>query len=118
MSNPKPSHQAAWLLASKENKDDVVRFRVSASQKAIWEEALGHMGVRDFSSFYRGAIEAAIVMSERADDPTWQKFLKDIQAASKKRFGSPTALHGAKDYEYAGRGVKSVLASEVFKSKK
>lgn len=107
-----------WLLPPKQNKDDVVRFRVSGQQKKSWEAALAALGVADHSSFYRGAIEAAIVMSERANDPVWQKFLQDIQASAKKRFGMATVLHGAKDYEYAGRGARSVPASAVFKRRK
>jgi hypothetical protein len=110
--------RAARLLPAKENKDEVVRFRVSVVQKKSWAAALVGQGVEDHSSFYRGAIEAAIVMTERAADPAWQKFLHDIQAAAKKRFGARGVMQSAVGYEFAGRGIGSALAAEVFKSKK
>ena len=96
------------FVSHKETKDDVIHFRVAASQKEAWLGALKTLGVSDQSAFFRGAIEAAIAMSFRAKDPKWKEFILAIQGEAKSILGAGLASGGAGAYEGAGKGVKTV----------
>jgi hypothetical protein len=104
------------FVAKRELKSEVIHFRVAASQKAAWNQALEELGVGDQSAFFRGAIEAAIALSFRSTDPAWKGFVAAIQAEAKKRLGSGLAQEGALGYENAGRETKTISLDALKKS--
>jgi hypothetical protein len=109
------------FVSAKETKDDVIHFRVAASQKNAWLGALKALEVTDQSAFFRGAIEAAIAMSFRAKDPKWKEFILAVQNEAKLRLGAGLGSGGAVAYERAGKGVKTVkleALEELFRSGK
>jgi hypothetical protein len=104
------------FVAKKELKSEVIHFRVVASQKAAWNQALEELGVEDQSAFFRGAIEAAIALSFRSADPAWEGFIAAIQSEAKKRLGAGLAQEGALGYESAGREAKTVSLEALKKN--
>jgi len=73
-------------------KDYTLRFRVDEKRRAYWVEAMKELGVSDFSSYSRAAIDRAIHQDLRSKDPKWQDFIKAIQAKAKEILG-----HGISD---------------------
>ena len=68
-------------------KDDILRFRVHPKQKQYWLKALAKLGVEDFSTYARAAVERAIAQDLRAAEPQWQEFIKAIQPKAKEILG-------------------------------
>lgn len=69
------------------SKGEVVRFRIDLMRKKAWVEAMKKLGVKDFSSYARQAIDGAIDRDFRAKDPKWQAFIKAVAPVSKKFLG-------------------------------
>src|SRR5665213_4008392 len=92
-----------------EQKTVPVNFRVKPSQEKHWKEMAQKLGVRDLSTFIRGAVDSAIFNSLRARDPQWQKFIEAIQPAAQKILGHGFYDGGAQDIEAGGRDPKGCL---------
>ena len=90
----------------------MIRFKAKSSQAKYWEESLKALGVKDFSSFARGAVQAAIEMGQKAHDPKWQDFLEAIQPMAKKKLGYGIFHGGAKVTEGYGKKRKGISAEE------
>ena len=71
----------------REKKDDTLRFRASIRQKEYWVNALKELGVDDFSSYARFAIDRAVSQDLLSKDPKWQEFIREIQPIAKKLLG-------------------------------
>ena len=69
------------------NKAELLRFRVDPRQKQYWLKALAQLGVEDFSSYARAAVDRAISQDLRSLDPKWQDFVKAIQPQAKSILG-------------------------------
>ena len=69
------------------NKGEVVRFRIDLMRKKAWAEAMEELGVKDFSSYARQAIDGAIERDFRSKNPKWQEFLKAVKDISIKILG-------------------------------
>jgi hypothetical protein len=69
------------------SRDITLRFRVHASQKQYWFKALAKLGVEDFSTYARAAVERAITQDLRSLEPQWQEFVKAIQPIAKEKLG-------------------------------
>ncbi len=63
----------------KPNKDNVVVFRVDTLRKKGWAEAMAELGIEDFSSYVRKAVDRSIALDRRSLDPKWQEFLSKVQ---------------------------------------
>src|SRR5665213_98968 len=101
-----------------EQKTVPVNFRVKPSQEKHWKEMAQKLGVRDLSTFIRGAVDSAIFNSLRARDPQWQKFIEAIQPAAQKILGHGFYDGGAQDIEAGGRDPKGTAAKQfLFKVK-
>lgn len=61
------------------NKAETLRFRVDPRQKEYWQKAMAELGIPDFSTYARAAIDRAIQQDLRSSDPKWQEFIKAIQ---------------------------------------
>ena len=61
--------------AQEESKDLVKKFRVTKIQNQYIQESMEKLGVKDFSTFVRGALFNGIEMGFRANDPQWQNFI-------------------------------------------
>lgn len=68
-------------------KGETVRFRIDMMRKKHWVEAMKELGVKDFSSYARQAVDAAFQRDFRAKDPKWQKFLKAVAPISREILG-------------------------------
>ncbi len=69
------------------NKSEMIRFRVDLMRKKAWVEGMEALGIKDFSSYARQAIDGAIDRDFRAKDPKWQEFLKAVKDISIKILG-------------------------------
>lgn len=78
------------------NKAETLRFRVDPRQKQYWLKALAQLGVEDFSSYARSAVDRAISQDLRSMDPKWQDFVKAIQPKAKEILGTEVS-DSAKD---------------------
>ncbi len=95
-----------------EQKTVPINFRITPGQEKHWKEMAKKLGVKDLSSFIRGAVDSAIFNSLRAQDPQWQKFIEAIQPAAQKILGHGFYDGGAEDIEAGGRDRKGVPAKE------
>ena len=98
-----------------------INLRVKPSQEKHWKEMAKKLGVKDLSTFIRGAVESAIFTSLRAQDPQWQKFIEAIQPTAKKILGHGFYDGGSEDFEAGGTDRKGTPAKEFLaelKSKK
>ncbi len=100
------------VIRGEEEKSITLRFRATPSQAKYWEESLKALGVKDFSSFARGAVQAAIEMGQKAHDPKWQDFLEAIQPIAKKKLGYGIFHGGATVTEGYGKERKGITADE------
>jgi uncharacterized protein (DUF1778 family) len=91
------------VIQGEEQKAITLSFRVKPSQEQRWKEAAQNLGVHDFSSFIRGAVESAIFSAQRAQDPQWQKFVEAIQPTAQKVLGHGFYDGGAGDFESGGQ---------------
>jgi len=73
------------------------------------------LGVKDFSSFARGAIQEAIEMGFRASDPKWKAFIEAIQPTAKEILGYGIFHEGAAATEGYGKERRGVSVSEFAK---
>src|ERR1700722_8595210 len=101
-----------------EQKTVPINFRIKPSQEKHWKEMAKKLGVKDLSSFIRGAVDSAIFNSLRAQDPQWQKFIEAIQPAAKKILGHGFYDGGAEDIEAGGRDRKGTPAKEFLSNLK
>jgi hypothetical protein len=92
----------------------VVTFRAKPSEIQYWNEKAKKLGVKDFSAFIRGSLNSAIYVSQRAQDPAWQKFVEAVQPIAKKFLGFGFYDGGAKDFESSGTEYKTTSAKEYF----
>lgn len=99
-------------IREEEEKSVTLKFRATPSQAKYWEESLRGLGVKDFSSFARGAIQAAIEMGQKANDPKWQEFLEAIQPIAKKKLGYGIFHGGAAVTEGYGKERKGISAED------
>jgi|SRR5665213_64919 len=90
----------------------VVSLRVKPSQAKYWKEMGEKLGIKDFSSFVRGAVDSAIHSSLRNEDPKWQEFMEAIQPTAKRILGHGFFDAGAKVYENSGTEASGVPAKE------
>ena len=97
-------------------KHIVIKLRVSPSQLKLWSESLKKLGVIDFSSFARGAIQGAIETSFRAKDPIWKVFVQKIQPVALKVLGYGVFDGDAKDVEGYGTERSGTSADDFIKS--
>jgi hypothetical protein len=86
----------------------VFTFRVKPSQVKYWKEKQRELGIKDFSAFIRGAVNSALFVSLRANDPHWQEFVEAAQPLSKKHLGHGFYDGGAKDIESSGTYYKTI----------
>ena len=77
-------------------------FRIKPSQEKHWKEMAKQLGIKDLSTFIRGAVESAIFTSLRAQDPQWQKFIEAVQPMAQKILGNGFYDGGAEDFEAGG----------------
>lgn len=105
-------------IRGEEQKASTISFRVKPSQEKRWKEAAQKLGIKDFSSFIRGAIESAIFSSLRAQDPHWQKFVDAIQPTAQKVLGHGFYDGGAEDFEGGGQERKGTPAREFLEELK
>ena len=73
-------------------KSHTLRFRVDPKRKDHWDQAMKELGVPDFSSYCRAAIDRAIHQDLRSRDPKWRAFIKAIQPKAREILG-----HGISD---------------------
>lgn len=100
------------VIREEEEKTVTFRFRATPSQAKYWEDSLKDLGVKDFSSFARGAIQAAVEMGFKAKDPKWQDFIEAIQPVAKKKLGYGLFHGGARITEGYGAERKGITADE------
>lgn len=99
-------------FATEEQKTVPVNLKITPSQDRHWKEASEQLGVKDLSTFIRGAVESAIFNSKRAQDPEWQKFIEAIQPIAQKILGHGFYDGGAQDFEAGGTDRKGTPAKE------
>lgn len=80
----------------------VVSLQVKASQAKYWKQMAEKLGIDDFSSFVRGAVDSAIHSSSRNEDSKWQEFIEAIQPTAKKILGYGFFDVGADLFEASG----------------
>ena len=86
------------VIHGEEQKAVTISFRVKPTQEKLWKDSAKELGIKDFSSFIRGAIESALFASRRAQDPHWQKFIEAIQPTAQKVLGHGFYDGGAGDF--------------------
>jgi uncharacterized protein (DUF1778 family) len=106
------------VIRGEEQKAVTISFRVKPSQEKHWKEAAQKLGIKDFSSFIRGAVESAMFSAQRAQDPQWQKFVEAIQPTAQRVLGHGFYDGGAGDIEGGGQERKGIPAKEFLKSLK
>jgi len=99
-------------IQTEEQKAVLVNLRITPSQEKHWREMAKKLGVKDLSTFIRGAVESAIFNSVRAQDPHWQKFIEAIQPMAQKILGQGFYDGGAEDFEAGGQSRKGTPAKE------
>ncbi len=100
------------VIQGEEPKAVTISFRVKPSQEKRWKDAAKDIGIHDFSSFIRGAIESALFASQRARDPQWQRFVEAIQPTAQKVLGHGFYDGGMEDFEDGGKERKGTPAKE------
>lgn len=95
-----------------EQKTVPVNFRIKPSQEKHWKDMAQELGVKDLSTFIRGAVDSAIFNSLRARDPRWQKFIEAIQPVAQKILGHGLYDGGAQDIEAGGQERKGAPAGQ------
>jgi len=95
-----------------EQKTVPINFRIKPSQEKHWKAMAQKLGVKDLSTFIRGAVDSAIFNSLRAQDPQWQKFMEAIQPAAQKILGHGLYDGGAQDIEAGGQDRKGAPAKQ------
>ncbi len=83
----KTVHKAKVVHLISGNKEETVRFRIDPITKQHWGESFERLGVKDFSSYARRAVERAIQQDFRAADPKWQAFLEASKDLAIKYLG-------------------------------
>jgi hypothetical protein len=99
-------------IHEEEQKTVPVNFRITPSQEKHWKDMAKKLGIKDVSTFIRGAVESAIFTSLRAQDPQWQKFIEAIQPTAQKILGHGFYDGGAEDFEAGGQERKGTPAKE------
>lgn len=99
-------------FAEEEQKTVPINLKVKPSQERHWKEMAQKLGVKDLSTFIRGAVESAIFNSVRAQDPEWQKFIAAIQPIALKILGHGFYDGGVEDFEAGGTERKGTPAKE------
>lgn len=80
-----------------------------------WMETAKKLGVKDFSAFIRGAVNSAVFVSSRAQEPKWQEFVEAVQPAAKRILGHGFYDGGAEDFESSGRETTGTPARETLR---
>lgn len=97
-----------------ENQDSIIRFRVTTSMKRFIEQEIQELGVKDLSSFARGALLNALELAKLGQDPKWQEFIKTVNLGPAQGIlGHGLALPGVSDIEGRGRERKGLSAEEL-----
>jgi hypothetical protein len=97
-----------------EGQTETIRFRVTPSLKRHFEVALRDLGVKDMSSFARGAFLNAIELAKLGQDPQWRKFIAKVnEGPAKAILGHGLSLPEAVDIEGRGRERKGVKAADL-----
>ena len=99
-------------VQAEEQRTVPINFRIKPSQEKHWKDMAKKLGVKDLSTFIRGAVESAIFNSLRAQDPQWQKFIEAIQPMAHKMLGHGFYDGGAEDFEAGGTERKGTPAKE------
>jgi uncharacterized protein (DUF1778 family) len=99
-------------IQAEEQKNVPINFRVKPSQEKHWKAMAEKLGIKDLSTFIRGAVESAIFNSVRAQDPQWQKFIEAIQPTAQKMLGHGFYDGGAEDFVAGGSERKGTPAKE------
>jgi len=105
--------RAKLVKAQDENRELTRRFRVTKTQSDHIDESLEKLGVKDFSSFARGAVFNAIEMGFRAKDPQWESFIEAIQATAKRHFSVGIRMDGALELEEMGKEREGLDAQQL-----
>ena len=69
------------------NQGEVIKFRIDLLRKKGWAESMKELGVKDFPSYARHAIDRSIALDLRSKDKKWQKFLSRTQDIAKEVLG-------------------------------
>ncbi len=102
----------------KNEVEQVVSLRVKPSQAKYWKQMTRKFGIKDFSSFVRGAVDSAFHSSLRNEDPKWHEFIEAIQPTAKRILGHSFFNGGAKFYEYSGSVSTNNSAKEFLEKMK
>jgi hypothetical protein len=106
-------NESMFFHPSKEEQKTVpINLKVKPSQEKRWKEMIERFGIKDLSTFIRGAVESAIFNSLRAEDPEWQKFIEAIQPTALKILGHGFYDGGASDFEASGTDRKGTPAND------
>ena len=92
-------------------KEDILRFRVDPRQKKYWLDAMCELGVEDFSSYAREAIDRAIGQDLQSKDPKWQAFMQAIQPQAKEILGVALKDNAKARVEFAN-GIEKARKSK------
>lgn len=97
-----------------ENQSETIRFRVTPSLKKQFEESLRELGVKDLSTFARGAFLNAIELAKLGRDPRWREFIAAANAGpAKEILGHGLTLPDALDIEGLGKERKGLTVDEL-----
>src|SRR5688572_15780714 len=97
-----------------ENQTETIRFRVTPSLKQQFEKSLQELGVKDMSTFARGAFLNAIELAKLGRDPQWRKFIATVNdGPAKAILGHGLTLPDAADIEGRGQERKGLSADEL-----
>ena len=94
----------------KKETKQVVSIRLKPSEVRYWKAMAAKLGIKDFTSFIRGAVNWAIQTSLRSQDPKWQEFVEAVQPAAKRILGHGFFDGGADLYEKSGTEASTVPA--------
>lgn len=98
----KKDKRSHFTVLDKNEVKLVVSLQVKLSQAKYWKQMTRKLGIKDFSSFIRGAVDSAFHSSLRNEDPKWHEFIEAIQPTAKRILGHGFFNDGAKFYEYSG----------------
>lgn len=101
-----------FQILDEEQKTELINLKVKPSQETRWKEMAKELGIKDLSTFIRGAVESAIFNSKRAKDPQWQDFIEAIQPIAIKILGHGFYDGGVRDFEAGGTERKGTPAKE------
>lgn len=102
-----------------ETQSETLRFRITPSLKKQIEASLAELGVKDLSSFARGALLSALELARLGRDPKWQQFIQAVNAGPAPAIlGHGLSLPDPLDIEGRGKerqglnaaGLKAALA--------